>query len=111
MRVRAPAPSPTRAGRAALHEMGPGLWKALGEVEMKWETHRGGTHPLGLSMLVPEKLRFQETPGKGRSWTLSHPDLDSLQTGWKVGLCERPGTFKKDGQLLCKELSAAAGVP
>ena len=66
-RVRSPAPSPTRAGRAAWHQEGPGFWKLLGGIEMKWETHRGGTHPLGLWMLEPEKLRCQVTPGEGRS--------------------------------------------
>ena len=47
-RVGAPAPSPTRAGRAAQHQEVPGCWKWLGEVETKWETHRGSTHLLGL---------------------------------------------------------------
>ena len=26
-----------------------------------------------------------------RSWAVIDPDLDSLQSRWKVGLCERPG--------------------
>ena len=25
------------------------------------------------------------------SWAVTDPDLDSLWSGWKVGLCERPG--------------------
>ena len=106
-RVRSPAPSPTRTGRAAQHQEGLGCWKSLGGIEMKCETHRGGTRPLGLWTLTPEKLRCQVTPGEGKSWAVLVPDLDSLQTGWKVVLCETTGTFKKDGQLLCKELSSS----
>ena len=34
-RVRAPAPSALRAGRAARHQEGPGCWKSLGEIETK----------------------------------------------------------------------------
>ena len=34
-RVRAPAPSSTRAGRAARHQKGFGWWKSLGGVETK----------------------------------------------------------------------------
>ena len=29
---------------------------------------------------------------KKKSWALSDLDLDSPPSGWKVGLCERPGT-------------------
>ena len=57
---------------------------------MKWETHRGGTNLLGLWTQAPKKLGCRATPGEGRSWALSDPDLDSLWTGWKVGLCEKP---------------------
>ena len=36
-----------------------------------------------------------EDPGdtwrRGKSWAMTDPDLDSLQCGWKVGLCERRG--------------------
>ena len=28
---------------------------------------------------------------KEKSWAMMDPDLDSLQCGWKVGLCERRG--------------------
>ena len=47
------------------------LQVAVGK-EVKWETHRGGTHPLGLWTLAPEKLGCQATPGEGR----------------RVGLCQ-----------------------
>ena len=57
---------------------------------MKWETHRGGTHLLGLWMLAPDKCGCQATPGEGRSLAMWDPDLASLQTGWTVGLCEKP---------------------
>ena len=65
-RVRSPAPSTTRAGRAAQKQEGLGCWKLLGGIETKWETHRGSTHPLGLWTLAPEKLRYQMTLEKGR---------------------------------------------
>ena len=29
------------------------------------------------------------------SWAMTHPDQDSLQSGWKVGLCETPGTCQE----------------
>ena len=29
---------------------------------------------------------------KEKSWAMMDPDLDSLQSGWKVGLCERPAS-------------------
>ena len=57
-RVRSPAPSPIRAGRAAWHQEGPGCWKLLGGIEMKWETHRSD-NLLGLWMQALEKLRCQ----------------------------------------------------
>ena len=88
-RVRSPAPSPTRTRRAARHQEGLGCWNSLGGIETKWETHRSSTHLLGLWMPAPEKLGSQATPGEGRSRTLSDPDSDSLQTGWKVGLCKK----------------------
>ena len=69
-RVRSPAPSPTRAGRAAWHQEGPGLWKSLWGIETKWETHTGGLDPLGLWMLALEKLRCQVIPGEGRRWAV-----------------------------------------
>ena len=28
-----------------------------------------------------------------KSWAVMDPDPDSLLTGWKVGLCDRPGTW------------------
>ena len=68
---------------------GPGDQKYLGGIETKWETHGGGIHLLGLWMPAPEKLRCLGTSGEGRSWAVSDPDLDSLQTGQKVGLCEK----------------------
>ena len=34
--------------------------------------------------------RSQSTPREGRSWAVLDPDSDSLWTGWKVGLCEKP---------------------
>ena len=74
-RVRSPAPSPTRAGRAVWHQEEPGCWKPLGQIETKWETHRGRTHPLGLWIPTPEKLGCQATPGErrrvGPCWTLT----------------------------------------
>ena len=88
-RVKVPAPSPIRAGRAAWHQEGPGCWKSLGGIETKWETHRGDTHLLGLWMPAPEKLGCWATPGDGRSGAVWDPDSDSLKTGWKVGLCEK----------------------
>ena len=72
-RVRSPAPFPTRAGRAAQHQEGPGCWKSLGGIETKWETHRSSIHLLGLWMPAPEKLGCQTTPGEGRSWAMSDP--------------------------------------
>ena len=33
-----------------------------------------------------------------KCWAVTDPDPDSLQSGWKVGLCERPGS--------CLELQA-----
>ena len=33
--VRSPAPIPTRAGRAAWHQEGPGCWKSLGGIETR----------------------------------------------------------------------------
>ena len=89
-RVRAPAPSPTRARRAAWHQEVPGCWKSLGDIETKWETHRSSTHPLGLWMPAPEKLGCRATPGEGRSWAMSDPDSGSLRISCKVGLCEKP---------------------
>ena len=68
-RVKSPAPSPTRAGRAAWHQEGTGCLKSLGGIETKWETHKGGIHPLGLWMQarsLPEKLGSWPTPGEGR---------------------------------------------
>ena len=49
-----------------------GTWmlEVVGERGMKWETHRGGTHPLGLWTLELEKLRCQVKPGEGRSWAV-----------------------------------------
>ena len=77
-RVKVPAPSPIRAGRAAWHQEGPACWKSLWGLEMNWETHRGGIHPVGLWTPVkslPEKLGCQVTPGEGRRvglcWTLT----------------------------------------
>ena len=87
-RVRSPATSLTRAGRAAWHQEGPGCWKLLGGIETKWETHRNGTHLLGLWRPAPEKLGCWATPGEGRHRAMSDPDSDSLWTGWEVGLCE-----------------------
>ena len=81
-------PLPEQGGQARQQE-GPGCWKSLGRIEMKWETHRGGTHPLGLWAPAPEKLGCQVTSGEGRSRAVSDPDLDRLQTGWKVGLSEK----------------------
>ena len=69
------------------------MLEVTGGLETKWETHRGGTHPLGVWMLAPEELKCQATPGEGRSWAMWDPELDSLQTGWKVGLCEKPCTY------------------
>ena len=89
-RVRSSAPSPTRAGRAAWHQEGAGCWKSVGGIETKWETHRSDTHLLGLWALAPEKLRCRVTPGEGKSWAMLDPDLGSVRTGWKVGLCEKP---------------------
>ena len=68
-RVRSPAHSPTRAGRAAQHQEGPGCLKLLGVIETKWDTHRGSIHPLGLWKLatsLPEKLGSWATLGEGR---------------------------------------------
>ena len=77
-RVRSPAPSHTRAGRAARHQEKPGFWKSQKGIKTKWETHRGGIYLLGLWMLarsLPEKLGCQTTPGEGRRvgpcWTLT----------------------------------------
>ena len=114
-RVRSPAPSPTREGRANKHQEGPRCWMSLGGIEMKWETHRGGTHLLGLWMLAPDKCGCQATPGEGRSWAVSDPYSDSLQTGWKVVLCEKlcacwelQGTA---GHCFIRNSPAAAGAP
>ena len=38
-----------------------------GEIDTKWVTDRGGTHPMGLWTPAPERLGCQVTPGKGRS--------------------------------------------
>ena len=31
-----------------------------------------------------------DTWRREKSWAMMDPDQDSLQSGWKVGLCERP---------------------
>ena len=72
---------------------------------MKGEIHRGGTHPVGLWTLAPEKLwcwRNLEKGGVGLCWTLTWIVSGLVE---KVGLC---GTLVKNcGQLLCKELSSS----
>ena len=88
-RVRSPAPSPTRPGRAAHYQEGPGCWKSLGGTEMKQETHRGSIYLLGQWTLVPEKLGCLVTPGERRSWAMLDLHSENLQNGYKVGLCEK----------------------
>ena len=107
-RVRSPATSPTRAGRAAQHQEGPGSWKSLGEIEMKWETHRGDVHLLGLWTPAPEQLGCWETPGEGRrvepcqtlTWILS-------RLVRKLGCVKSLVLVKNGRQLLCKELETS----
>ena len=61
------------------HQEGPGCLKSLRAIRMKWQTHRGGVHP----------LRLWTTAGK--NWAMTDPDLDSLWSGRRVALCEKPG--------------------
>ena len=83
-RARSAAPSPTKAGKTVWHQERLGCLNSLGEIKMKWETHRGGAHPLGLwtpARSLPEKLDSQVIPGEGKSWAVWDPDLDSLWCG------------------------------
>ena len=111
-RVRSLAPSPTRAGRAAWHQEGPACWKSLWGLEMNWETHRGGIHPVGLWTPVkslPEKLGCQVTPGEGRRvglcWTLTWIVSRLVR---KLGCVKSHVLVKNGGQLLCKELTCSS---
>ena len=102
-KVRSPAPSPTRAGSAGWHKEGPECFKSMGGIEMKWETHRGGAHPLGLWTPAPEKLKCQATPGEGRGWAMS--TLTRIVSGLVENLgCVKTHTLVNGRQLLCKEL-------
>ena len=62
-------------------------------IDTKWETHRGGTHLLGLWTQAPGKLRCQATPGERRSWAVMDLGSGSLWTVWKaVGLLRKAGS-------------------
>ena len=39
---------PCQTGKFEQHQDGPGCLKCLGEIRAKWQTHRGGVHPLRL---------------------------------------------------------------
>ena len=78
---------------------------------MKWETHRGGTKPMGLWTPTLEKLRYQATPEEGGVGPCGTLTLIVSGLAGKLGCVKSPVLVKNCGQLLCKELSAAAGVP
>ena len=50
-------------------------------------------HLLGLWTSGAEKLGCWVMRGEGRSWAMTEPESANLQTGWEVGLCEKPCTF------------------
>ena len=62
------------------HRNGPGCLQSLEGIRTKWQTHRGSVHLLRLW-----------TPA-GKSWAMAGPETDSPQSGWRVGLHERPDT-------------------
>ena len=110
-RVRSPAPSPTREGRANKHQEGPRCWMSLGGIEMKWETHRGDVHLLGLWTPAPEQLGCWETPGEGRrvepcqtlTWILS-------RLVRKLGYVKSCVVVKNSGQGFVRNSGAVAGL-
>ena len=111
-RARSAAPSSTRAGRAAWHQKGPGCWKSLQGIETKWETCRGGVHPLGLWTLarsLPEKLGSHVSLAKGRRvgpcWT---PTLIVYRLVRKLGSVKSHALVNTGRQLICKELSCSS---
>ena len=78
---------------------------------MKWETHKGITNLLGLWTPTLEKLRDQATPEEGGVGPCGTLTLIVSGLAGKLGCVKSPVLVKNCGQLLCKELSAAAGVP
>ena len=107
-----PAPSPTRAGRAAWQPEGSECLKLLGGIETKWETCRGGVHPLGLWTLarsLPEKLGSHVSLAKGRRvgpcWT---PTLIVYRLVRKLGSVKSHALVNTGRQLICKELSCSS---
>ena len=60
---------PCQTRRFEQHQDRHGCFKSLGEIKMKWQTHRGSVHPLRLWTLArssPEKLESRVMPGEGR---------------------------------------------
>ena len=113
-RVRSPAPSPTRAGRAAWHQEGPACWKSLWGLEMNWETHRGGIHPVGLWTPVkslPEKLGCQVTRREGRRVGPCGTLMRALsRLVRKLGCVKSLALVKNSRQLLRMELVSSSGL-
>ena len=85
------APSLPRVGKAAPHQERPqgagGNKVAVGDIHMRYSP--AGTAVSGWDR---EILEPRDTWGRKRSWAMTHPDPDSLRTGQKVGLYEKPGT-------------------
>ena len=82
-RVRSMAPSPAKQGlSSARRDLD--AWSRRRGIRTKWQTHRGGVHPLLHS------LRLWMTARK--SWAVTDPDPVSPRSDWRVGMCERPGT-------------------
>ena len=62
---------PYQIQKTKQHKDGLGCLKSLEGIKTKWDTHRGGDHPLGLwtpARSLPEKLGSQVTPGEGRTF-------------------------------------------
>ena len=75
---------------------------------MKWETHRGGVHLLGLwtpARSLPEKLGNWAIAGEGRRvgpcWTLTQIVSRTVR---KLSCVKSCVLVKNCGQLLCEEI-------
>ena len=113
-RVRSPAPSNTRAARAARHQEGTGCWKLLGAIDMKWKIHRGGMHPLGLwttARSLPEILGCQVTRREGRRVGPCGTLMRALsRLVRKLGCVKSLALVKNSRQLLRMELVSSSGL-
>ena len=88
-------PSPTRIEKAVTHHERPGYLKSLeGKKDAVGDAQRQCS-PAGTVVtkqdIAKETGDLGDTWKREKSWAVVDPDLDSLQTGPRVGLCEKPG--------------------